>query len=36
MSRIELFESVPENYTYDSAEEARDLERIGNMLQIFG
>lgn len=33
MSRIELFESVPENYTYDSAEEARDLERIKNMLR---
>ena len=31
MSRIELFDSVPENYTYDSAEEARDLERIKNM-----
>ena len=35
MSRVELFESVPENYTYDSAEEAQDLERIGRMLQAF-
>ena len=31
MSRIELFDSVPENYTYDSAEEARDFEWIKNM-----
>ena len=35
MSRVELFSSVPENYTYDSAEEARDLERIENMLRAF-
>ncbi|HBA49895.1 MAG TPA: AAA family ATPase [Lachnospiraceae bacterium] len=35
MSHIELFESVPENYTYNSAEEARDLERIESMLQAF-
>ena len=35
MSHIELFESVPENYTYDSEEEARDLERIGSILQAF-
>lgn len=35
MSRIELFESVPENYTYDSGEEALDLERIGKMLRAY-
>lgn len=35
MGHIELFESVPENYTYDSEEEARDLERIGSILQAF-
>ena len=35
MSRVELFESVPENYTYDTAEEARDLERIEDMLRAY-
>lgn len=33
MARIELFDSVPENYTYDSEEEMQDLKRIENMLQ---
>lgn len=36
MERIELFDSVPENYTYDRAEEIRDLERIERMLQAYG
>lgn len=35
MSGIELFDSVPENYTYDPEEEALDLERIGKMLQAY-
>lgn len=35
MSRVELFESVPENYTYDPKEEALDLERIGKILQAY-
>ena len=35
MGHIQLFESVPENYTYDPAEEAQDLERIARMLQAF-
>lgn len=35
MSRVELFESVPENYTYDPREEALDLERIGKILQAY-
>jgi 8-oxo-dGTP diphosphatase len=35
MARIELFESVPQNYTYDSEEEALDLERIGKMLRAY-
>ena len=35
MSRIQLFESVPENYTYDPEEEALDLERIGKMLLAY-
>ena len=35
MARIELFDSVPENYTYDSEEEMQDLKRIENMLQAW-
>lgn len=35
MSRVELFESVPENYTYDPREEALDLERIGKILRAY-
>ena len=34
-SRVELFESVPENYTYDAEEETLDLERIGKMLRAY-
>lgn len=36
MGRIELFDSVPENYTYDRAEEMRDLETVERMLQAYG
>lgn len=35
MERIELFDSVPENYTYDRAEEARDLEVVEKMLRAY-
>lgn len=35
MERIELFDSVPENYTYDRAEEMRDLEMVERMLKAF-
>ena len=35
MSRVELFETVPENYTYDRDEEAKDHERIKDMLWAF-
>lgn len=33
MSRIELFDSVPENDTYDPEEEAHDLEMAQKMIQ---
>lgn len=36
MGRIELFESVPENYTYDREEEKRDIETIEKMLKAYG
>lgn len=32
MERIEFFETVPENYTYDREEEKRDLETIDRMI----
>lgn len=35
MGRIELFDSVPENYTYDRAEELRDLETVERMLRAY-
>lgn len=35
MSRIELFDSVPENYTYDPEEEAHDLKMAQKMIQAF-
>ena len=28
MERIELFDEVPENFTYDREEEIRDLDRV--------
>lgn len=36
MGRIELLESVPENYTYDREEEKRDIETIEKMLEAHG
>ena len=35
MSHIELFDSVPENYTYDREEEERDLKAAQKMIQAF-
>ena len=35
MDRIELFDTVPENYTYDRADEIRDLANINKMLQAY-
>lgn len=35
MSRIELFDSVPENYTYDREEERNDLNMIQKMIRAF-
>ncbi len=35
MSHIELFDSVPENYTYDREEEERDLKTVQKMIQAF-
>lgn len=35
MSRIELFDSVPENYTYDRDEEEQDLKTVQKMIQAF-
>lgn len=35
MSRIELFDSVPENYTYDREEEEQDLKTVQKMIQAF-
>lgn len=35
MDHIELFDSVPKNYTYDRTEEMRDLETIDKMLRAY-
>ena len=35
MERIELFDTVPENYTYDREEELRDLARIEKSLNAY-
>lgn len=35
MDRIELFDSVPENYTYNREEEKNDLEKIEKMLKAY-
>lgn len=35
MDRIELFDTVPENYTYDIEEEERDLQFIEKMLKAY-
>ena len=35
MDRIELFDTVPENYTYDRADEIKDLAIVDKMLQAY-
>lgn len=35
MGRIELFDTVPENYTYSREEEMKDLEIISKMLSAY-
>lgn len=35
MERIELFDTVPENYTYDREEELRDIARIEKSLDAY-
>lgn len=35
MDRIEFFDTVPENYTYNRADEIRDLANIDKMLQAY-
>lgn len=35
MDRIELFDTVPENYTYNAEEEERDLQFIEKMLKAY-
>lgn len=35
MDRIELFDTVPENYTYNVEEEERDLQFIEKMLKAY-
>lgn len=35
MSRVELFDSVPDNYTYDAEEEEHDLKTVQKMIQAF-
>ena len=35
MDRIQLFDSSPDNFTYDRAEDERDLDRVTRMLKAF-
>lgn len=35
MERIELFDTAPENYTYDRNDELADIEKIEKMLQAY-
>lgn len=35
MERIELFDNVPDNYTYSREEEIRDIEMIDKMLKVY-
>lgn len=35
MGKIELFDTVPENYTYDRDEEAADIEKVEKMLKAY-
>ena len=32
MERVELFDTVPENYTYDRGQELRDLEKVERII----
>lgn len=34
MDRIELFDTVPENYTYNREDELKDIEKIEKMLRV--
>ena len=36
MGKIELFDTVPDNYTYDKNEEVQDLKRIEKILKAYG
>ena len=36
MERIELFDTVPENYTYNREDELNDIAKIEKMLKAFG
>ena len=35
MDRIEFFDTVPENYTYDRADEIKDLANVDKMLKAY-
>ena len=35
MGRIEFFDTVPENYTYNRADEIKDLANVDKMLQAY-
>lgn len=35
MDRIEFFDTVPENYTYNREDEIKDLAKVDKMLQAF-
>ena len=35
MERIEFFDTVPENYTYDREDELRDIQYIEKMLRAY-
>lgn len=35
MERIEFFDTVPENYTYNRDDELKDIEKIGKMLKAY-
>ena len=35
MERIELFETVPENYTYNRDDELKDIEKVEKMLRAY-
>lgn len=35
MGKIELFDTVPDNYTYDKDEETQDIEKIEKMLKAY-